>query len=352
MRDNTGRNYEICDGKSVNGAERAEEMEKRTLTIKNMNSDIVQKAIILGSLLIIFAVFTILSPNFLTLSNLSGILLATTVNGILSVGITYVMIGGGCDISVGTNMTLCGVMMAVFITRVHMPPVLGVVCGILIGTLVGAFNGFMIAKCKLPPFIQTLGMMMVCKGLTLVISGARPIYLDEVPGYQTVATGSFIQELFGINIPNGVFIMIAMALLASFLLNKTIFGRYMFAIGSNEESARLSGLDVVKWKLISYAVCGTMSGFAAWFMTARLNSAQPSTGSGYEMDAIAACIIGGASMNGGEGSVSGTIIGAFIMSVLINGLRIMSVPSEIQTVVTGSVVIFAVYLDTLRRKGE
>lgn len=327
-------------------------MNTKIAILKSRNANTLQKAVILGSLIIIFITFTVLSPNFLTLSNMSGILLATTVNGILSIGITYVMIGGGCDISVGTNMTLCGVLMAVFVTVFHLSAVLGVILGILAGTLVGLFNGFMIAKCKLPPFIQTLGMMMVCRGLALVISGAKPIYMDEVPGYQIVATGSFVQNLIGINIPNGVFIMAAVAVVASFLLNNTILGRYTFAIGSNEEAARLSGLNVVKWKIISYALCGTMSGFAAWFMTARLNSAQPSTGSGYEMDAIAACIIGGASMNGGEGSVSGTIIGAFIMSVLINGLRIMSVPSEWQTVVTGAVVIFAVYLDTIRRKGE
>lgn len=327
-------------------------MKIQGIHVKTMNPKMLQKMIILGSLVLIFAIFAVLSPNFLTISNLSGILLATTVNGILSVGITYVMIGGGCDISVGTNMTLCGVMMAVFITMFNMPAALGVICGILVGSLTGLFNGFMIAKCKLPPFIQTLGMMMICKGLALVISGAKPIYMNAVSDYQVIATGSFIQKLTGINIPNGVFIMAAIAIIASILLNKTIFGRYMFAIGSSEEAARLSGLNVVKWKLIAYTLCGTMSGVAAWFMTARLNSAQPSTGAGYEMDAIAACIIGGASMNGGEGSVSGTIIGAFIMSVLINGLRIMSVPSEWQTVVTGAVVIFAVYLDTLRRKGE
>lgn len=311
-----------------------------------------QKAIILGSLILIIIIFSLLSPNFLTLSNIGGILLATTVNGILSIGITYVMIGGGCDISVGTNMTLCGVMMAVFAITFRLPAVLSVLLGILVGTVVGIVNGFMIAKCKVPPFIQTLGMMMICKGLALVISGAKPIYMDEIENYQVVATGSMIQKITGINIPNGIFIMIGITIVASFLLNKTILGRYTFAIGSNEEAARLSGVNVVKWKLIGYALCGTMSGFAAWFMTARLNSAQPSTGAGYEMDAIAACIIGGASMSGGEGSVSGTIIGAFVMSVLINGLRIMSVPSEWQTVVTGAVVIFAVYLDTLRKKGK
>ena len=267
------------------------------------SGNMLQKGIILTSLVLIIIVFTCLSDNFFTLSNLSGILLATTVNGILSIGITYVMIGGGCDISVGTNMTLCGVMMAVFATTMQLPIWLSVVLGILVGTLVGLINGFLIAKCKVPPFIQTLGMMMICKGLALVISGARPIYMDSIKGYQTVATGSFIKELTGVNIPNGIFIMIAMMAAASFLLNKTILGRYSFAIGSNEEAARLSGVNVIKWKIISYALCGMMSGFAAWFMTARLNAAQPSTGAGYEMDAIAACIIGGASMSGGEGSV-------------------------------------------------
>lgn len=297
-----------------------------------------------AGLVIIFIAFSVLSKNFLTVSNVMSILMSTTVSGVLAMGMTYCIIGGGMDLSVGTNMTLSMIIMALCMTNLGLPIILSVLLGILSGMFIGAVNGFLIARMKIPPFIQTLGMMYVCKGLSLVISGTRPVYLDNT-WFLKVTTGTLIGS-----IPNGAMVLLAVSLIAWFLLGKTIFGRYTYAIGSNEEATRLSGINVIRWKIAAYALSGAMAGVAAMLTCSRLSSAQPSLGEGYEMEAIAACIIGGASPKGGEGSVQGTIIGAFLMTVLLNGLRIMSVPAQWQTVVEGAVIILAVFLD-IKRKG-
>lgn len=303
-----------------------------------------QKLMAPAGLVIIFIVFSVLSRNFFTVSNIMSILMSTTVSGVLAIGMTYCIIGGGMDLSVGTNMTLSMIVMAMCMTNAGLPVILSVLIGVLCGATVGLINGILIAKVKIPPFIQTLGMMYVCKGLALVVSGTRPVYLDD-SWFLKVTTGTLMGS-----IPNGAVILLIVSLIAWFLLGKTIFGRYTYSIGSNEEATRLSGISVVRWKVMAYALSGTMAGIAAMLTCSRLSSAQPSLGEGYEMEAIAACIIGGASPKGGEGSVQGTIIGAFLMTVLMNGLRIMSVPAEWQTVVEGAVIILAVYVD-LKRKG-
>lgn len=317
-------------------------MEEKAVVQKKLDF---QKLMAPLGLVIIFGVFSILSRNFLTVSNVMSILMSTTVSGVLAIGMTYCIIGGGMDLSVGTNMTLSMVVMALCMTQAKLPILFSVLIGILCGTLVGFINGFLIAQIKIPPFIQTLGMMYVCKGLALVVSGTRPVYLDDT-WFLKVTTGTLLGS-----IPNGAIILLIVSLIAWFLLGKTIFGRYTYSIGSNEESTRLSGINIVKWKIMAYSLSGTMAGIAAMLTCSRLSSAQPSLGEGYEMEAIAACIIGGASPKGGEGSVQGTIIGAFLMTVLMNGLRIMSVPAEWQTVVEGAVIILAVYLD-IKRKGN
>lgn len=309
----------------------------------------IQKLLAPLGLIIIFIVFSIISDNFLTQSNIMSILLSTTVGGVLAIGMTYCIIGGGMDLSVGTNMTFSMIVMARLMTESGLPVFVCIILGILCGTLVGVINGILVAKVNIPPFIQTLGMMYVCKGAALVISGTRPVYLDT-NYFLKVTTGSLLGDLTGLPIPNGAVILLLICILAYFLLNKTVFGRYIYSIGSNEEATRLSGINVMKWKLAAYAMCGTMAGVAAMLTCSRLASAQPSLGAGYEMEAIAACIIGGASPKGGEGSVQGTVIGAFLMTVLINGLRIMSVPSEWQTVVEGVVIIVAVYIDIKRKR--
>ncbi len=316
-------------------------------------SDAMQRLLAFAGLIVIFAVFSIASPNFLQPANIIGILIATAVNGVLALGVTYVIITSGIDLSIGTVMTLSAVMTGVFITNWHLPVGIGVIAGVATGTLCGLANGFMISKMKLPPFIATLGMLNVAKGLSLVISGLKPIYFNDTPIFNKISMGSLFADILpSFAIPNMVLILFGLAIIASLILNKTVFGRYTFALGSNEEAARLSGVNVTRWKTAVYTLCGLFAGIAGVLMAARLNSAQPSLGQGYELDAIAAAVIGGTSLSGGEGTMLGTIIGAFIISTLTNGLRILSVPQEWQTVVTGLIVILAVYGDIIRRKSN
>lgn len=319
-------------------------MENRTYPKKPLfRSDATQKILAFASLIAMFAVFSLASPNFAKFDNIVGILLSTAVNGVLAVGVTFVIITSGIDLSVGTVMTFSAVMTGVFITLWKLPVPFGILGGLAAGALAGFMSGSLIAKMKIPPFIATLGIMMVAKGLSLVISGMKPIYFIETPVFYKIAMGS----VWGI--PNAVLIFFGAALVANLILTKTVLGRYTFALGSNEEAARLSGINVKAWKTAIYALGGLFSGLAGVLMASRLNSAQPSLGQGYELEAIAAVVIGGTSLSGGEGSVLGTVIGAFIMSVLTNGLRILSIPQEWQTVVIGGIVILAVYLDIVRR---
>jgi ribose transport system permease protein len=314
-----------------------------------INANAMQKLLAFASLVLLLVIFSVASPNFFQSDNLIAIMLATAVNGVLALGVTFVIITSGIDLSVGTMMTFCAVMAGVFLTYWHLPIWLGVIGALAAGAFVGTLNGILISKLKIPPFIATLGMLNVTKGLSLIISRMKPIYFNDSPGFTDISLGSVI-PLPGFDIPNAVLIFFALALIMSFVLNKTILGRYAYALGSNEEAARLSGVNVDRWKIVVYALCGLICGVAGILIGARLNSAQPALGQGYELDAIAAAVIGGTSLSGGEGAILGTVIGAFIMSVLINGLRLLSVPQEWQTVVTGVIIIGAVLLDILRRK--
>lgn len=312
-----------------------------------------QRILAFAALIVLFVGFSLATPNFLQFNNIVGILIATAVNGILALGVTYVIVAGGIDLSIGTVMTISAVMTAQFITVWQMPMLVGIVGGIATGALAGFVNGLVIAKLKIPPFIATLGMMYVAKGLALIITGSRPIYFNDTPEFRDVAMGSIIGTVLPeYEIPNIILIMFIAAILAALVLSRTVLGRYTFALGSNEEATRLSGVNVDRWKIAVYTVCGIFSGLAGVVLASRLNSAQPATGQGYELDAIAAVVIGGTSLSGGEGTILGTVIGAFVLSVLTNGLRIMSVPQEWQIVVTGAIVILAVFLDILRRRRQ
>ncbi|GAC1315063.1 MAG: ABC transporter permease [Chloroflexota bacterium] len=314
-------------------------------------SNAIQRVLAFGALIVLVVIFSLASPNFLQFDNFVGILLATSVNGVLALGVTFVIITGGIDLSVGTVMTLSAVMTGVFLTILHVPIPLGILAGMATGALAGCVNGLVVAKLKVPSFVATLGMLNVAKGLALVISGLKPIYFNDTPQFNSVAMGSGLGAVIpGLAIPNTVLVLFVAAIVASLILSRTILGRYAFAIGSNEEATRLSGVNVDRWKIIIYSLTGLFSGLAGVVIGARLNSAQPSLGQGYELDAIAAAVIGGTSLSGGEGSILGTVIGAFVISTLTNGLRIMSVPQEWQTVVTGGIVVVAVYLDIVRRR--
>lgn len=307
-----------------------------------------QQSLAFGTLIVLVIFFSIFGNNFFTWSNISGILLATAVIGILALGTTFVIITGGIDLSIGTGMTLAAVMTGVFITNMGLPMWLGVLGGIATGVLIGLINGLNITFLRLPPFIATLAMMMIAQGLALVISGVAPIYFSgSAPDFKQIALGTLIPGL-----PNAVLITIVLAVIAYLVLNKTLLGRYTFSIGSNEEAARLSGVNTRRWKILIYMFAGAFTGVAGVVLAARLDSAQPQLGVGYELQAIAAVIIGGTSLLGGRGSILGTVIGALIMSVLINGLRIMAIQTEWQNVVVGIVILIAVFFDSLRNRSR
>ncbi|MBQ2262762.1 MAG: ABC transporter permease [Loktanella sp.] len=310
-----------------------------------------QRVLAFASLIILLIGFSIASPNFMQTSNMIAILQATSVNGVLAIAVTLVIITGGIDLSVGTMMTFCAVITGVVLTYAGLPLWLGVIAAIATGAGCGLCSGTFVAKMKIPPFIATLGMMLILKGLSLVISGTRPIYFNDTPGFSEISRGSLIGQIFpAVPIPNGVLILFVVAGVTAYILNRTVLGRYCFALGSNEESVRLSGVNTDRWKIAIYALSGAIVGIAGLLIASRLNSAQPALGLGYELEAIAAVVIGGTSLSGGRGSILGSLIGALIMAVLTNGLRVLSVAQEWQTVVTGAIIILAVYADMLRRR--
>jgi ribose transport system permease protein len=271
-----------------------------------------QQSLAFGTLVVLVIFFAIASPAFFTVSNLTTVLLSTAVIAILALGTTFVIITGG----------------------------------IATGVLMGLVNGVNITFLRLPPFIATLAMMMIAGGLALVISNVRPIYFStSAPDFKRIALGVLIP-----GIPNAVLITIVLAIVAALVLSKTLLGRYTFAIGSNEEATRLSGVNTRRWTIFVYMFAGAFVGVAGVVIASRLDSAQPQIGMGYELQAIAAVIIGGTSLLGGRGSIIGTVIGALIMSVLVNGLSILSIQTEWRNIVVGVVVLLAVFFDSLRNR--
>jgi ribose transport system permease protein len=298
-----------------------------------------------GTLIGLFAVmiiFWILSPYFLSVSNLLNIAQQTSINAIIAVGMTFVIITAGIDLSVGSIVALSGVALADMLQRGHSEPA-AIAVGLALGTLCGLINGSLISYGKLPPFIATLGMMSVARGAALFYSEGRPISGFDAE-FRFIATG----EVFSIPVP--VIFMLLLYAVAHIILNRTKLGRYAYAIGGNEEAANLSGINTKLVKTIIYGLCGLLSGVAAVVLTARLNSAQPIAGMMYELDAIAAVVIGGTSLMGGEGKISGTLIGAFIMGILRNGLNLLGLSSFTQQIIIGSVIILAVLIDMALRK--
>ncbi len=293
-------------------------------------------------LIVLAIIFWILTPYFLTLTNLLNIAQQTSINAIIAVGMTFVIITAGIDLSVGSILAFSGVVLA-SVLNLGAPFPIAVIVGLAVGFLCGSVNGVLITRGKLPPFISTLGMMSVARGAALLYSQGRPIS-GFSESFRFLANG----EVF--SIPFSVIVMIFVYLLAHFVLTRTKLGRYTYAIGGNEEASVLSGVNVYRYKTLVYAICGMLSGLAAVILTARLNSAQPIAGIMYELDAIAATVIGGTSLMGGEGTIVGTLIGAFIMGVLRNGLNLLGVSSFIQQIVIGSVIIIAVLVDMALKK--
>ncbi len=299
----------------------------------------------LSGLLGLTAVLWALSPHFLTISNLLNVAEQATIIAIVAVGMTFVIITAGIDLSVGSVLAFAGVVMASALLR-GLPLPVALLIGLGTGLLCGVVNGLLITIGRLPPFIATLGMMSVARGSALMFTAGRPIS-GFSERFRALATGEILR------VPTPVVIMVAVYAIAYFVLRRTKLGRYTYAIGGNEEAALLSGINVKLYKTLVYGLAGLLSGLAAILLTARLNSAQPIAGMNYELDAIAATVIGGTSLLGGEGTVVGTLIGALIMAVLRNGLNLLGVSSFIQQVVIGSVIIVAVLIDMgLKRRGK
>ena len=281
---------------------------------------------------------TILTPDFLTVSNLLNVLQQTSINAIIAIGMTFVILSGGIDLSVGSLVALSGVALA-FALQAGAPIPLAILAGLLAGGAAGLVNGLLITRGKLPPFIATLGMMSVARGITLFWTDGRPVSGFEA-AFRSLATGKVLM------IPAPVLLTALLYAAAHFLLNRTRFGLYVYAIGGNEEATRLSGVAVRLHKTMVYVLAGLMSAVASVILTARLNSAQPIAGMMYELDAIAATVIGGTSLLGGSGTIGGTLIGALVMGVLRNGLNLLGISSFLQQVVIGLVIIAAVLVDS------
>ncbi|WP_282699344.1 substrate-binding domain-containing protein [Streptomyces sp. CC219B] len=296
----------------------------------------------LTALIVLVIAMSALSGDFLTTDNLLNVGVQAAVTAILAFGVTFVIVSAGIDLSVGSVAALSATVLAWSATQEGVPVVLAVLLAVATGIACGLVNGFLISYGKLPPFIATLAMLSVGRGLSLVISRGSPIaFPDSV---------SHLGDTLGGWLPVPVLVMVVMGLITAFVLGRTYIGRSMYAIGGNEEAARLSGLRVKKQKLAIYALSGLFAAAAGIVLASRLSSAQPQAAQGYELDAIAAVVIGGASLAGGTGKASGTLIGALILAVLRNGLNLLSVSAFWQQVVIGVVIALAVLLDTVRRK--
>jgi ribose transport system permease protein len=283
-----------------------------------------------------------LTPHFLTVANLLNIAQQTSINAIVAVGMTYVIVSGGIDLSVGSIVALSGVVLGAALQNGQALPV-ALVLALATGVACGLLNGGLISLGGLPPFIVTLGTMSIARGAALVFTEGRPVSGFE-PGFRALATG----DVGGVPAP--IVATVVVYLVAHAVLTRTTFGRYVYAIGGNEEATRLSGVAVRFHTTMIYAVSGLVSAVAAVILTARLNSAQPVAGMMYELDAIAATVIGGTSLMGGEGTLAGTLVGALIMGVLRNGLNLLGVSSFLQQIVIGAVIIGAVLIDTVLKR--
>jgi ribose transport system permease protein len=299
----------------------------------------------LAGLLALCVALWIATPHFLTTANLLNVVEQSTLIGIIAVGMTFVILTAGIDLSVGSIVALSGVAMGTAF-RAGLPVFAAAATGLAVGLACGLANGLFITLGRLPPFIATLGMMSIARGGALMLSDGRPIS-GYPAGFRAIATG----DVVGIPVP--VLLMLGIYGIAHFVLTRTTLGRYTYAIGGNEEAAELSGIAVRAYKSAVYGIAGLLSAVTALLLVARLDSAQPIAGIMYELDAIAAVVIGGTSLLGGSGSVIGTLIGALIMGVLRNGLNLLGVSSYLQQVAIGGVIIVAVLMDmALRRRAR
>ncbi|WP_040214487.1 ABC transporter permease subunit [Clostridium polynesiense] len=292
-------------------------------------------------LIILCAVVSIITPRFLTWSNITNVLTQVSVNAIIALGMTFVILTGGIDLSVGSVVAITGAVAAFLIKSNGV--FVGISAALVLGGIIGYLNGFIIARGKIQAFIATLATMTIFRGVTYVFTGGNPI---SGLGQSFMTIGN--KKLLGIPLP--VILMVLVFLAAAYVLNETRFGRYVYAIGGNEDSARLSGIGTKKIKNLVYMISGITAAVSGVIVTSRIGSASPNAGSGFELDAIAAVVLGGTSLTGGEGHIYGTIIGAIIIGVLNNALNLMNVSPFYQSIVKGAVILLAVLVDKKNNK--
>ncbi|MCL9773626.1 ribose ABC transporter permease [Vibrio methylphosphonaticus] len=312
--------------------------EKKT-TLFNKEWLIEQKSLI--ALVFLIVVVSFLNPNFFTVDNILNILRQTSVNAIIAVGMTLVILTAGIDLSVGSVLALCGAF-AASLVGLEVPVMIAVPTALVAGAALGAISGIIIAKGKVQAFIATLVTMTLLRGVTMVYTDGRPIstgFTETADAFAWFGTG------YALGIPVPVWLMVLVFASVWYLLNHTRFGRYVYALGGNESATRLSGIDVDKVKIGVYAICGLLAALAGIIVTSRLSSAQPTAGMGYELDAIAAVVLGGTSLMGGRGRIMGTLIGALIIGFLNNALNLLDVSSYYQMIAKAVVILLAVLVD-------
>ena len=295
------------------------------------------------ALIILMAVITIINSNFLTANNLLNLLLQVTSNALIAFGMTFVILTGGIDLSVGSILALSSALTAGLLGS-GMPVTLAILISLILGCILGVMNGLLISYGKLAPFIVTLATMTIFRGATLVYTNGNPI----TKGLSDTFLFQFLGQGYIVGIPFPVIIMFIVFIILYVLLHKTAFGKSVYAIGGNEKAAYISGLKLNKVKIIIYSISGIMASISGLIITSRLSSAQPTAGASYEMDAIAAVVLGGTSLSGGKGRILGTLIGALIIGVLNNGLNIIGVSAFWQQVVKGVVILIAVLIDRFK----
>jgi ribose transport system permease protein len=290
-----------------------------------------------AAMVLLVVALTALSPSFLTVGNLLNVTRQVSINAIMAAGMTFVILTGGIDLSVGSVLAIAGVVMA-GVLKGGAPLLAGLLVGLAVGTGFGAVNGMAVAYGNVAPFIATLATLTIARGLTLVYTDGRPIS-DLGATFSWFGNG----DIAGIPIPAIITLLVFAA--STIMLTQMVVGRYIYAIGGNEEATRLSGVSVRRYKVLVYSLSGLLSAVAAIILSSRLDSAQPTAGLGYELDAIAAVVLGGTTLAGGEGSMAGTLLGAFLIGILNNGLNLLNVSSFYQQVVKGLVILLAVLLD-------
>lgn len=312
-----------------------------------------QKYGILIALVLACVVLALINENFLSARNILNVLRQTSINGVLAIGMTFVILTRGIDLSVGSVVALTGVVAASFATTstagfipgAPYPAPLALAIGVAVGMLAGSVSGLIVARFRVPAFVATLGMLSAARGLTLLYSGGRPIpTLTDT--FRWIGTG----DVLGVPVP--IFVLLAVFAGAHFVLTQTRFGRHVYAVGGNPHAAKVSGLPVTRIRFMVYVISGGLAGLAGMILAARTGSALPQAGIAYELDAIAAVVIGGTSLAGGVGRVSGTLIGALLIGVMNNGLDLMGVESYYQQVIKGFLIVAAVMLDQSKNKQD